>query len=171
MPGQGFCFKKNFFPFDSNANSAEVHFPKSFVIVAPYALAMIAAWSEECHKRNVKVECLVDEEKNLKVLNYAWRMNLMEFMRISYDPGHTKHEPSGRFIPLTKIATSDELESFLINVIPLLHVPPESFNPLRYCFSELIRNVLEHAGPFVPAYACVAHAVNPCYILRKECGE
>ena len=153
-----FLSKNHFFPILRDEERG-VYFPKNFVLMAPFALAMLAAWAEECYKISCKVKCFVDSVENPGVLNYAWRMNLMDFMRVSYDPGskYKKHESSGRFIPLTRISTSNELKNFLIDMLPLLHIPSDESNSLKYCFSELIRNVLEHAGLGVSAYACAQY--------------
>ncbi|MBU4251834.1 MAG: ATP-binding protein [Candidatus Omnitrophica bacterium] len=152
-----FLASNKFFPILDNEERG-VYFPKDFVLIAPFALAMIAAWAEECYKSKNNVKCLVDKVENPNVLNYAWRMHLMDFMKVAYNPGsiYKEHEPSGRFIPLARIDNSEELRSFLVDMLPLLHIPIDESNALKYCFSELIRNVIEHAGG-APAFACAQY--------------
>lgn len=151
-----FLSKNKFFPL-TDKEGVGVYFPKRFVLMAPFALAMLAAWSEECFKKACHLHCYIDHVENPNVLKYAWRMNLMEFMRINYNPGYQRHEPSGRFIPITKLTTSTELKEFLIDMIPMLHLSADHSNAIKYCFSELIRNVFEHAGSSIPAYACAQY--------------
>jgi anti-sigma regulatory factor (Ser/Thr protein kinase) len=100
-------------------------------------------------------------------------MNLMKFLRTKYDPGFERHESSGRFIPINKISTAMELENLLVDVIPMLHIPPDNASAVKYCFSELIRNVLEHAGEFVPAYVCAQYykRSNKIQIGIADCGQ
>jgi len=169
-----FLTNNNFFPIGKEEVRG-VHFPKNFVLMAPFALAMLAAWAEECYKVNGKVKCFVDNIENPEVVNYAWRMNLMEHMRVAYDPGPTykKHESSGRFIPLVRINTSNDLRNFLIDMLPLFHIPLDESNSVKYCFSELIRNVLEHAGGGISAYACAQYYKNSKKISIgiADCGK
>ena len=57
----------------------------------------------------------------------------------------TLHEPAGRFIPLRQIRNTGELVGVLTEIIPLLHLSPKHAEPIQYVFSEMVRNVLEHA--------------------------
>jgi anti-sigma regulatory factor (Ser/Thr protein kinase) len=72
-------------------------------------------------------------------------MGLFRFLGIESGIHITEHEPAGRFIPITQITHSDQLEAFLTDMVPLLHVNAEHAKTIRYIMSELGRNVLEHA--------------------------
>ncbi len=88
-------------------------------------------------------------------LPYLIRMGLFDHVRI--DPGRSisPHEAAGRFIPIQRIATAEDLTRFIVEMIPLLHATPAQVEPIRYVISELVRNVLEHSrstrGAFVAA--------------------
>jgi anti-sigma regulatory factor (Ser/Thr protein kinase) len=68
-----------------------------------------------------------------------------------------EHEASGRFIPLTQIKTSEELTRFLTDMVPLLHLPLQHAESIRYIVSELVRNVLEHANAVNGAIVCAQY--------------
>lgn len=84
-------------------------------------------------------------------------MGLFGALGIDSGVAITEHEASGRFIPLTQIRTADDLKSALTNLVPLLHAPKHVADPIRYVFSELGRNVLEHAASPVGAYVCAQY--------------
>lgn len=87
-------------------------------------------------------------------------MKLFDFLGI--DPGIRiqEHEEAGRFVPLTQIQTSDDLKNAIANLIPLLHAPPRVADPIKYVFSEMVRNVLEHARSPVGAFVCAQYYRN-----------
>lgn len=142
-----------FFSWGESPESALVFHP-GFVYLQPFGLAMLAAWAEHCaaSQRTVRAE-------NLKALSsgYAERMGLFKFLGISAESPRVSHEPTGRFVPITRIITGDDLERFLVDLVPLLHLPKAESNAVRYCLSETARNVLEHAGPIASAYACAQY--------------
>lgn len=87
-------------------------------------------------------------------LPYLIRMGLFNHLRLDYGREITAHEEAGRFIPIQRITTTRELSDFIVNVIPLLHASPTQVEPIRYVISELVRNVLEHAGASGGAFLC-----------------
>src|SRR5260370_39309182 len=76
---------------------------------------------------------------------YLVRMKLFEHLGIQPPREIIEHEEAGRFIPLTQIKSSTELTRFLTDIVPLLHTSQTAADAIRYVFSELGRNVLEHA--------------------------
>ncbi len=128
--------------FETN-NSDELHITanKKWISVHPVVLTMIAALGQTVSKEKISCEML-----EAKSRHYLERMKLFEFLGIDSGMTFTEHDSSGRFIPLTQIKDSDSLTRFITEMIPLLHLAPEHANPLRYIVSELVRNVLEHAG-------------------------
>jgi len=81
------------------------------------------------------------------------------FQFLGIDPQRTiqQHEAAGRFIPLTQIRTTDDLRAAITDLVPLLHAKSEEADSIRYVFSELARNALEHAGSPVGAFMCAQY--------------
>ncbi len=142
-----FLRRNEFFP--ENPDEFVLHFHPRFVYLQPFALAMLAAWGNYWTSRHVAIRCA---DFNFQGIDYAWRMGLFGQLGIDYRPQREEHEEAGRFIPLRKIQRGEDLKAFLADVAPLLH-RPEHEEAVRYCLSETIRNVLEHAGGDA-AYAC-----------------
>jgi hypothetical protein len=142
-----FLSQNEFFP--TEAESFNLNFHPRFVYLQPFALAMLAAWAAHWRAKRTAVDC-----KNLAPagIDYAWRMGLFEHLDTDYRPERAEHEEAGRFIPLRKLTSGEDLAGFLNDVAPLLH-RPEHIQAVQYCLSETIRNVLEHAGG-ASAYAC-----------------
>jgi len=69
----------------------------------------------------------------------------------------TTHEETGRFIPLMKVRDGDELEAFIKTIEPLLHTTRENSRVIKHVFSELIRNVIEHAVAGEGANVCATY--------------
>lgn len=124
-----------------DSSSLEITFNEKWVSVHPIVLCMISAlWLSTKNKSNLKIQTLETKSKN-----YFERIGL--FKVLGYDSGINivEHDPSGRFIPITIVKNSDELNNFIKDMIPLLHQEPEQVNPINYVISELVRNVLEHS--------------------------
>lgn len=135
--------ENDFFGFTED-KTAFIKFHPAFVYLQPFAISMLAAWADYCNQVGVRVET-----ENIKAsgVEYLWRMGLLKYVQPDYKSTRTEHEPSGRFIPLTKVATSEDLRKFISDLVPLLHLDSvDKANAVRYCISEMTRNVLEHAG-------------------------
>jgi anti-sigma regulatory factor (Ser/Thr protein kinase) len=123
--------------------------------IHPVVLAMIAALGKPLKSTTITCDDILASSGH-----YLKRMGLFDFLNI-----HPKvkdieeHEPSGRIIPLTQIKSSDELEDFLKNLVPLLHLQtkPKYAQAIQHIFSELIRNVLEHAYSSHGAIVCAQY--------------
>jgi anti-sigma regulatory factor (Ser/Thr protein kinase) len=89
--------------------------------------------------------------------HYLTRMHLYDFLGLPSPDSIIEHEASGRFMPLTRIQTSNELSTALEEIVPLLHLPPEQARSMRYIVSELVRNVLEHANTQYGAIICAQY--------------
>lgn len=127
--------------FDSSApDKLNITANKKWISVHPMVLSMIAALGLTVKKSEIRCEKLEAASKH-----YLERMNLFRFLGIQSDIAIIKHEPAGRFIPLTQISNSGELTKFITEMIPLLHLEPKHAEPIRYIVSELVRNVLEHS--------------------------
>lgn len=57
----------------------------------------------------------------------------------------------------TQIRTTDDLKTTIANLVPLLHAPAEVADPIRYVFSEMVRNSLEHSQSPVGAFVCAQY--------------
>jgi anti-sigma regulatory factor (Ser/Thr protein kinase) len=123
-----------------------------FVAVHPVVLAMTACLAAKIRQDGGQVTGTVQAVLSLP---YLIRMGLFDFLAIDPGKGIVQHDESGRFIPITQIRTTDELKQAIINLVPLLHAPPAVADPIKYVFSEMVRNSLEHSqsdvGVFVSA--------------------
>jgi anti-sigma regulatory factor (Ser/Thr protein kinase) len=145
----------NIDPFLSSMNLEEndrliISGNERWISVHPAILTMIAALSSTIEKTDVIVEDF--EPRSLHYLN---RMGLFEYLGVLLRSEIIEHDPSGRFIPISRIRNSDELSRFITEMIPLLHLESEFSEPIRFIISELVRNVIEHSrsetGAFVAA--------------------
>jgi anti-sigma regulatory factor (Ser/Thr protein kinase) len=131
-----------------NDRWVSVH-PVVLAATASAALAVLARGGR------VKAEC-----PDISSIRYLERMKLYEFLGITSGVAITEHEAAGRFIPLSQIRNVDELGSFLIDMVPLLHATPEDSEAIQYVVSELVRNVLEHSASPVGAVVCAQYYKN-----------
>lgn len=134
----------------------EMHFsmhPK-WVAIHPVVLAMTACLATHTRQQGGKVS---GEATQVPTLHYLIRMGLFDFLGI--DPGKQikKHEESGRFVPITQLKTNDDLKKAIVNLIPLLHAPAAVADPIKYVFSEMVRNALEHSHSSVGVFVCAQY--------------
>lgn len=155
LPNSAFLGNINGFfrGFDpTNPDILEISSHSSWVSVHPVVLAMVAALGSRTNPN--KITCRPFEAASK---NYFERIGLFKFLCVDFGIVIKEHEAAGRFVPLTQIKNSNELERFLEEMIPLLHLQndPEHAKTIRYIVSELVRNVLEHArtehGAFLAA--------------------
>jgi anti-sigma regulatory factor (Ser/Thr protein kinase) len=125
---------------------------KKWISVHPMVLAMIGSLGQELPAESITLEPVEAKSKN-----YFQRIGLYSMLKKRSSATIRELEPTGRFIPLTKISHGEELSSFIQDMIPLLHVSPETAEPLKYVVSELVRNVLEHASSPVGAIVCAQY--------------
>lgn len=88
--------------------------------------------------------------------NYAARMRLFHHLKIQYTIPLKEHEEAGRFMPLRRVSNPSDLNAVIGDVSALLHLDrePDGLAAIRYCVSELVRNVLEHSQSPEGAYVC-----------------
>ncbi|MEA3249510.1 MAG: ATP-binding protein [Patescibacteria group bacterium] len=149
------AFLGNIEPFirgfdNSNLDQLQITTNQKWVAVHPVVLVMVAALAQTVEGKNTSCEALPGYAGT-----YLERMGLFKHLGIDSGISIVEREPAGRFIPITKITTSDELTGLLTEMVPLLHLEPQQASSIRYIVSELVRNVLEHAksqhGAFVAA--------------------
>lgn len=140
------AFLGNIDPFLQNINInnpdiLEITANKKWISIHPVVLSMVAALGLTIKSKNIKFE-----EIEATSGHYLARMGLFDVLNLETSFKITKHESTGRFIPLTRISGSKDLTNFIKEVIPLLHLDPKQVEPIKYIISELVRNVLEHSG-------------------------
>ncbi len=123
----------------------------------PAALAMVACAGQLAQSRGVSTRGSVPA---IAPVRYLMRMGLFDYVELESPLQVNEHEEAGRFVPLTNIRSSGDLRSALADLIPLLHAPPSVADPIRYVFSEMVRNVLEHSGSPVGAFVCAQYYKN-----------
>ncbi|MBI2070967.1 MAG: hypothetical protein HYT79_10265 [Elusimicrobia bacterium] len=123
-----------------------------WIAVHPAVISMIAALG-----LSVKPGGIRCQKFEARSSHYFVRMGLFKLLNISSEITIKEHEPAGRFIPLTQIRASDELTSFIRDMIPLLHLDAEQAKTLGYIVSELVRNVLEHSEAGNGALLCAQY--------------
>lgn len=133
----------------SESSKLEITANKRWISVHPVVLSMVAALGAEMTHGKVTCEKLEAASKH-----YFERMGLFSFLKIDSGIELISHESAGRFIPLTQIKNSNELTSFIRDMVPLLHLEPGHADPIKYVVSELARNVLEHSMSSSGAFVC-----------------
>jgi anti-sigma regulatory factor (Ser/Thr protein kinase) len=111
-----------------------------WINVHPAVLALIASMAKMAGKQKVKFENLTATSGS-----YLDRMGLFGFTNQTSPYSIKKKEETGRFIPVTIIKNSTEQSKFITDMIPLLHLPADKTDAIKYTVGELLRNVLEHA--------------------------
>lgn len=130
---------------------------KKWISVHPVVLCMIAALGLEVRGKSQEKTPIHFEVMEAKSKHYFERMGLFKMLNLDSQIKITKHEPAGRFIPLKQVSNSTNLDEFIKDVIPLLHLSPEQAEPIRYVLSELVRNVFEHALSKNGAIVCAQY--------------
>ncbi len=138
----------------SDGGILEITSHKKWVYVHPIVLCIIASLGLFMKEHNKKINF---EKMTAASKPYFERMRLFEILNIKSEIKITSHESAGRFIPITQIKNSEDLDDFIREMIPLLHLKPEQAEPIKYIVSELVRNVLEHAFSPCGAIVCAQY--------------
>lgn len=166
-------FLSNLTAFEEDGETGVLEFHPRWAYVEPIALAMAAAWGAWCRRsgKTVVVENLA------RHADYAARMRLFQHLGIDYDPGMREREEAGRFLPLTQVRSQADAPGVIGDISALLHLDddPESLAAVKYCVSELLRNVLEHSNSPDGAFVCANRYTNrPPHrvtIAVADCGQ
>lgn len=124
----------------SEPEKLEIKTHPNWINVHPAVLTLAAALALEVEKDNVSFPELTAVSGS-----YLDRMGLFNFTSQKSPYEINEKDPSGRFVPISIIKTPSEQSKFISNIIPLLHLPPEKTDSIKYVIGELVRNVLEHA--------------------------
>lgn len=161
-------FDQAAFPWPE-AGQVTLSLPAGYCYLSPLAIAAVSAWGDTLRDRGVAIGC---ENVDTRGVGYASRLHMFDYLGCQ-GPAVVEHEEAGRFIPVTRIDSQEQLRDFSVNVVPLLHVDsPETVNAVRYCLEELVRNVLEHADG-AAAYACAQFypRSSKVSVAVADCGQ
>jgi len=125
-----------------------------WVAVHPVVLSMTACLAAVVREAGGQI---TGSSTPVPTLPYLIRMGLFWILGIEPGAAIVEHEESGRFIPLTQIRNTGELQQAIVNLVPLLHAPPAVADPIKYVFSEMVRNALEHSSSSVGAFVCAQY--------------
>jgi anti-sigma regulatory factor (Ser/Thr protein kinase) len=138
----------------NNTSKLELSMHPKWVAVHPAVLALTACAGELVSYRGGTFTGTIP---NISSLPYLIRMKLFEYVRLQPPIQIREYEEAGRFIPLTQIKTTDDLRHAIANLVPLLHAPKEVADPIKYVFSEMVRNVLEHSKSLIGAFVAAQY--------------
>jgi anti-sigma regulatory factor (Ser/Thr protein kinase) len=136
-------------------NTLEITTNPKWLSVHPAVISMIAALG-----KSVDPKKIICGEILASSGHYLERMGLFKFLGIKPKIKTIKeHEPAGRLIPITQIKNSEDLDNFIKELVPLLHLDkePNHAHAIQHIFSELIRNVLEHSRAGEGAIVCAQY--------------
>lgn len=125
----------------SNPDKLIINSHPKWISVHPAVLTLVVSMAKQVDKDNVMFENLTATSGS-----YLDRMGLFRFTNQKSPYLITKKEESGRFIPVTIIKNSTEQSKFIADMIPLLHLPADKTDAIKYTLGELLRNVLEHSS-------------------------
>ena len=145
-------FLRSFDPADPS--TLEITSNPNWISIHPVVLSLIAALGLTVKPPKIKIDDLVAVNAH-----YLKTMGLFNILNVPCSLSSQQHAPDGRYIPLTQIDTSDQLATFISDMIPLLH-QPEHAKTIGYIISELGRNVLEHALAKNGAIMCAQYFVK-----------
>ncbi len=125
----------------------------NWVAVHPIVLSMTAALASRVKSNNGTITCNAVSPRSK---GYLVRMGLFDILGLDGGKPIQKHEPAGRFIPLTNVRDSLTLKKFIEDLSPLLHQSerPNQAEAIKYVVSELLRNVIEHAESPLGGFVC-----------------
>lgn len=88
---------------------------------------------------------------------YLVRMGLFDNLGIDPPRNISKHEQAGKFIPIKQVQNNNDLQDYIVNIIPMLHVDPSATDPVKQAISEMVRNVLEHSRSQIGCTVCAQY--------------
>ena len=139
----------------NNSDFLEITSHPEWVNIHPIVLCIIGILGKSVPSDKIDCKPITAQSGH-----YLKRMKLFEFIGINPEVKEIKeHEQAGRFIPLTQIKNSKDLDYFLKELVPLLHFDkdPKHVKSIQHIFSELIRNVLEHSKATEGAVVCAQY--------------
>ena len=129
--------------FDFTDKNVSISFHSNYVAMHPVGLAFYAALGDFFRLNHIQTKAAINYK--IRSIPYLQRMGLFAALGYINPLKIEEHEESGRFIPLRKIRTSEELSALIKEIDPILHTTRENSRIIKHVFSELLRNVLEHS--------------------------
>lgn len=120
-----------------------------WISVHPLIVTMITALG-----RQVKPQNIHWENATARSTHYFERIGFFKQTGAKAPMLIEEHDSTGRFIPVTRVMTSQEQSDFINDIVPMLHLDYEQAAPIKYVIGELLRNVIEHASSKEGAWAC-----------------
>lgn len=125
-----------------------------WVSLHPAVLSMVACMCAVVEQNNGRFSA---ELSDIVALRYLQRMHLFRYLKVGFSSDFEEHEEAGRFIPIHRVSTRTEIQSFVTDMVPLLHAPPAEVDQIRYVVSEILNNAVEHSRSPVGAYVCAQY--------------
>jgi anti-sigma regulatory factor (Ser/Thr protein kinase) len=141
--------------YDFSDGKVELSFHPSYVAMAPVGLAFYAAIGDLINKNGWEKSAVMNYQ--IKSIPYLQRMGLFGCMGFADIRETEKHDETGRFIPLTKIRTGEELSQFIKSIDPILHTTRDNSRAIKHVFAEVLRNVLEHSNSPYGGNVCATY--------------
>lgn len=141
--------------FDFSDGKIDISFHRSYVAMAPIGLAFYAAIGDLI--RQYVLENTATLNYRIRSIPYLQRMGLFSVLGFTNPIETIEHDPTGRFIPLTKINDSIELTNFIKTIDPILHTDRNNSRAIKHVFSEILRNVLEHSSSRYGGNVCATY--------------
>jgi anti-sigma regulatory factor (Ser/Thr protein kinase) len=116
----------------------------------PMVACMISAISSTHARTSVMAASQEVEPSDVAALS---RMDVLPDTARLAKPNSNSGDSTGSYIPVRQITKNREMGDFATDFVPLLHANAEQSNAVKYVLSELIRNVLEHSGSQLGAFA------------------
>jgi len=123
----------------THPGSLEISTHPKWMNVHPAGLVLAAALALKIGKEKAQIADVPPSG------SYLERMGLYNFVSTKSPFTINKREEAGRFIPITVINSPAEQSKFITDMIPLLHLPQDTSDVIKYVVGELVRNVLEHS--------------------------
>lgn len=146
-------FKNN--SFDFSDGQADITFHPNYVAMHPVGLAFYAALGDYFRANGIKTTAAINYK--IRSIPYLQRMGLFNALGYGNPIPTSTHEEAGRFIPLRRIRTSDELSALMKDIDPILHTDTNTSRTVKHVFSELLRNVIEHSRSDVGGHVCATY--------------
>ena len=156
LPNSAYLGNIDFFlrslDLSTSPDSLKITANEKWISEHPVFLSMVASLGLKLKPENIHCDKFTAKSKN-----YIERMGLLKILGVASDISIVEHEPAGRFVPITQIQTSSESSRFITDMIPLLHLDLEQAETIGYIVSELLSNVIEHAGADNSAIICAQY--------------
>lgn len=124
----------------ADTTSLEITTNEKWITVHPAILTFTASLAQKVGKDRATITNNVPASGA-----YLDRMGLYDFLSTPSPFSVNRREEAGRFIPLTIVKSQSDQSQFISNMVPLLHLPQDKADVIKYVIGELVRNVLEHS--------------------------